>query len=355
MFSVECRVAGKTKTLCALFAIMAITTFGGGCKPMGNAKLGDGLFAVFEVAGGTITAQLFYEEAPLTVVNFVGLAEGTLDAHKGKKFYDGLKFHRVISRANGDGQDFMIQGGDPRGNGTGGPGYAFADEFVDSLDFSKPGMLAMANSGPATNGSQFFITIAPTPWLNGKHTIFGKVVDGQKVVDKTKQGDVIKSVKIVRNGKDAEGFSATQQDFDRLAKEAEKKASAAKEKQFASQIAEIEKKFPGYDKDSNGIYYKTTKTGYGEKTGKGKHVAADYKGYLIDGTVFDSSAGREPLEFVTASGQMIPGFDIMVQDMQAGEARTVVLPPNLAYGERGYPGVIPPNAYLAFDIVLVRN
>lgn len=345
---------GKMKKLLAAAAVMA-AAFTGESKSMGNAKLGDGLFAVMEVKGGTITAQLFYKEAPLTVVNFVGLAEGTLDAHKGKHFYDGLKFHRVISKANGDSQDFMIQGGDPRGNGTGGPGYTFADEFTESLDFSKPGMLAMANSGPATNGSQFFITIAPTKWLNGKHTVFGKVVDGQNVVNKTRQGDVIKSVTIVRRGKEAESFSATQADFDRLAKEAAAKAQAAMEKQFASQIAVIKKNFPDYIRDGNGIYYKTTKAGQGNKTGKGKHVAADYKGYLIDGTVFDSSEGREPLEFVTGAGQMIPGFDIMVQDMQKGESRTVVLPPSLAYGERGYPGVIPPNAYLAFDIVLVKN
>ena len=134
----------------------------GGCKPaMNKAFEGkDGLFAVIETANGNISLELFYKETPLTVTNFVGLAEGTLDAAKGKPFYNGLKFHRVISKANGDDQDFMIQGGDPKGNGSGGPGYKFPDEIVDSLKFDKPGYLAMANAGAGTNGSQFFITMA---------------------------------------------------------------------------------------------------------------------------------------------------------------------------------------------------
>ena len=125
----------------------------------------EGLFAVLQTEKGQVVLELFFKETPMTVANFVGLAEGTLDAAKGEPFYDGLTFHRVIS-------DFMIQGGDPKGNGTGGPGYQFADEFVDGYIFDKPGKLAMANSGANTNGSQFFITHVPTDWLNYKHTIF---------------------------------------------------------------------------------------------------------------------------------------------------------------------------------------
>ena len=169
----------------------------------------DGLYAVLETEKGTIILNLFYKETPMTVTNFVGLAEGTLDAAKGKPFYDGLKFHRVIA-------NFMIQGGDPKGNGTGGPGYKFPDEFVDGLIFDKPGKLAMANSGTDTNGSQFFITHVPTDWLNYKHTIFGEVVSGQDVVDAVEQNDTIKSLKIIRQGEDAKKFTATQSDFDKL-------------------------------------------------------------------------------------------------------------------------------------------
>ena len=185
------------------------------CSPRSKI-MKDGVFAVIETEKGTINVELFYKEVPMTVTNFVGLAEGTLDAANGKPFYDGLKFHRVIS-------DFMIQGGDPKGNGTGGPGYKFPDEFVEGMIFDKPGKLAMANSGANTNGSQFFITHVPTDWLNYKHTIFGAVADeeSQKVVDAVAQNDTIKSVKIVRNGDEAKKFTATQADFDALVKKVE--------------------------------------------------------------------------------------------------------------------------------------
>lgn len=317
-------------------------------KIMDSIKGKDGVFAVMDTSKGEILLELYYKDTPLTVANFVGLAEGTLDATGGAKFYDGLKFHRVI-------KDFMIQGGDPRGNGTGGPGYKFVDEIVDKYKFTGAGILAMANSGANTNGSQFFITHVETPWLNGKHTIFGKVITGQDVVNAIAQGDAIKSVKIVRQGKDAQAFTATQADWDKYSNEATSKALAQKEAKMKDKIAEVEKAFPNYMKTLDGIYYKITKEGTGAKTGKGKDVAVEYKGYFIDGQIFDQSAGRGPLEFKTAAGMMIPGFDIMVQDMKKNETRTVVLPPDMAYGERGIPGAIPENSYLAFDITVVRN
>lgn len=341
----------KKSIFALLFAMIAIQF--GGCKSMEkNLKAiegKDGVFAIMETSKGPIILELFYEKTPLTVTNFVGLAEGTLDAAKGKNFYDGLTFHRVIA-------DFMIQGGDPEGTGRGGPGYRFADECFDDLTFDAPGYLAMANAGPGTNGSQFFITHVPTDWLNGKHTIFGKVVnaESQDVVNKVEQGDKIEKLTIVRQGEKAEKFTATQDDFDKLAESAKVRAAEAKKAANAKKIAEVEAKFPGFNKESNGIYWKTTKEGIGNKIGSRKNVACDYKGYLVNGMVFDQSKGRGPLEFVTASGQMIPGFDIMVQDMKKGEKRTVVLPSDLAYGDQGYPGVIPGGAYIAFDIEVIR-
>lgn len=313
----------------------------------------EGVFAVLKLPKGEVALELYYKDTPLTVVNFVGLAEGTLAAAKGKPFYDGLKFHRVISKANGDEQDFMIQGGDPEGTGRGGPGYRFADEIVSKYTFAQPGVLAMANAGPGTNGSQFFITIAPTPWLNGNHTIFGKVISGQDVVNKTLQDDKIEKVTIVRQGKDAESFKATQNEFDALVKKAGEAAKAEKAKKYEIQLKLIEKKWPGCEKDENGIYYKTTQEGKGAPCGKNKNVSVHYKGFLLDGNVFDQSQGRGPLEFVTDAKQMIPGFDIMVQDMKVGEKRTILLPPDMHYGERGYPGVIPANSYIGFDVELL--
>ena len=287
---------------------------------------------------GTIKLELYPEMAPQTVSNFIALAQ--------HGFYDGLKFHRVI-------QDFMIQGGDPKGNGTGGPGYKFADEEVP-YKFDKPGYLAMANAGANTNGSQFFITHVETPWLNGKHTIFGHVIsdEDQKVVNSVQQNDLINSVTIIRQGKEAEEFSCTQDDWNKYNSSAAEKALKAKEAKYKAKIEEVEKNFPGFEKDSNGIYFKITKEGSGNTCGKGKHVYVAYKGYLVDGKVFDSSEGRGDLDFTTGAGQMIPGFDIMVQNMKRGESRTIVLPPDLAYGEQGYPGVIPPASYIAFDVTL---
>ena len=316
----------------------------------------EGVFAVLTTEKGQIVLNLFYKETPMTVANFVGLAEGTLDAAKGEPFYDGLTFHRVIA-------DFMIQGGDPRGNGTGGPGYQFADEFVDGFIFDKPGKLAMANSGTNTNGSQFFITHVPTDWLNYKHTIFGEVVTGQDVVDTVAQGDHIINLKIVRQGADAEKFTVTQESFNKLKAEGEKKAAKFEEEQAEREAKRAEEQLKeltkGCEKSKEGIYYKVTEPGTGDKVGKGKLVTVGYCGYLVDGTLFDASKefhpqGHDPLSFTTGAGQMIPGFDYMVQDMKLGETRTMIIPPALAYGETGYPGVIPGNAYICFDVKVIK-
>ncbi|NLM00190.1 MAG: peptidylprolyl isomerase, partial [Treponema sp.] len=232
-------------------------------KSLNAIKGKDGVFAIMETSKGNIVLELFYDKTPLTVTNFVGLAEGKLDAAKGKPFYDGLKFHRVIA-------DFMIQGGDPLGNGTGGPGYKFADEFDKELKHTGPGILSMANSGPNSNGSQFFITHVATPWLDGKHTVFGKVVTGQDVVNAVQQNDKIIKVKIIRQGTDAEGFEVTQENFDKLKKDVEEKAIKAKEAELANVIE-------GCKKSSEGIYYKILKEGTGSVVGKGKNVTVEYK------------------------------------------------------------------------------
>lgn len=324
------------------------------CSPKGKSmdalKGKEGLFAVITTEKGEIILKLFYKETPMTVANFVGLAEGTLDAAKGKPFYDGLKFHRVIS-------DFMIQGGDPAGNGTGGPGYKFPDEFVEGFIFDKPGKLAMANSGSNTNGSQFFITHVPTDWLNYKHTIFGEVVSGQDIVDSVSQGDTIKSIKIIRQGKDAEAFKVTQESFDAMKEPAKGAAAKFLSEQKTKAIAKV---IEGCEKSKSGIYYKILKEGSGAVCGKGKKVTVEYKGYLPSGQIFDASKefhpqGHDPLVFTTAGGEMIPGFDEMVQEMKFGETRKIVIPPELAYGSYGVPQAgIPGDSYICFDVKLVK-
>ena len=180
--------------------------------PAAAPKLEDGLYARIETSKGDIVARLHYDRVPLTVTNFVGLAEGSIGTEVrglGKPFYDGLVFHRVIA-------NFMIQGGCPYGSGKGGPGYAFRDEFHPQLKHDQAGVLSMANAGPHTNGSQFFITHLATPWLDQKHSVFGRVVQGLDVVNRIEKGDAIKKIVILRVGEQAQAFKADQAAFDKL-------------------------------------------------------------------------------------------------------------------------------------------
>ena len=306
----------------------------------------DGVYAVVDTNKGDIVLELFYKETPMTVCNFVGLAEGTLDAAKGKPFYDGLIFHRVIA-------NFMIQGGDPDGKGTGGPGYRFPDEIVDDLKHNAAGILSMANAGPGTNGSQFFITHVPTPWLDGKHTVFGRVVKGQDVVNKIVQGDRMNSVSIIRKGAEAQKFTATQKDFNTYLAGATERAKQRAAQKKEKHEALIKQKFPNAVKSGNGVFYTIVKEGKGAKAQSGKTLTMKYKGSLLDGTVFDDSDMHEPLKFVAGSGQLIAGFDQQALQMTVGEKRTIVIPPELGYGSRGAGGVIPPDSYLVFELELL--
>jgi peptidylprolyl isomerase len=306
------------------------------------------LFARINTDKGDIVVQLEFQKTPLTVCNFVALAEGKMNNTGGKPYYNDLAFHRVIA-------DFMIQGGDPQGTGAGGPGYRFPDEIVPSLKHDGPGVLSMANAGPGTNGSQFFITHVATPWLDGKHTVFGKVVEGQNVVNAVQQGDKMKTITIIRNGPLANQFKADQAAFDELLREINAGAADKTKAQRDADIAQINAKYPNALQTSSGIKYIVQKNGTGNKPAPGKTVRVNYKGSFLSGQVFDSSdtQGR-PLEFIAGVGAVIKGWDEMIMDMKIGEKRLAVIPPELAYGERGAGnGIIPPNSFLVFEMELI--
>lgn len=311
----------------------------------GNAP---GLYADIVTNRGTITVSLEFERTPMTVINFVGLAEGTIRHGEGagRRFYDGLTFHRVID-------DFMIQGGDPRGTGSGGPGYQFPDEIHPELRHDRPGILSMANAGPGTNGSQFFITHGPTPWLDGRHTVFGVVVSGQDVVDAIRQGDTIRQVRIRRVGPAAQQFATDQRAFDTAVATAEQRAREAREAAVRDTVRQIERQFPGATRDEHGIWVRIDQQGRGTPPRRGATVQVHYTGSFLNGQVFDSSRNRGAFSFPVGAGRVIRGWDLTVQQMRPGERRTVVLPPELAYGDRGAGGVIPPGAFLVFEIELL--
>jgi len=319
--------------------------------------LDDGIYAEFVTNNGTFVAELYYKATPITVANFVSLAEGNnkmVDStYAGKKFYDGLKFHRII-------ENFMIQGGDPKGNGTGGPGYSFPDEFNDTLQHDSKGILSMANSGPGTNGSQFFITLKETPHLNGRHTVFGKIVKAQATVDsigkvKTAAQDkpledvIIKKLNIIRKGKEAKDFNATKVFEEEIAG-----LEAEKEKKKEALENEIKTLAKGYEKTDSGLRYKITEpNAEGEKPNRGAVVKVHYNGMLADGTKFDSSYDRgKPIEFPVGVGKVIPGWDEGIRLLKTGEKARLIIPPYLGYGENGA-GPIPPNSILIFDVELV--
>jgi len=316
----------------------------------GQDNMPAGLYAKMATSKGDILLKLEPEKAPLTVVNFVGLAEGTKDSNKpkGTHFYDGLIFHRVIN-------NFMIQGGDPLGTGRGGPGYKFPDEFDSSLRFDGPGVLAMANAGPNTNGSQFFITHVATPWLNGKHTIFGKVVKGQDVVNAIRKGDKINKVTIIRMGAKAEGFKADQKEFDKLLLEHQSKIKKKMRNKMSKDQKIINEKWPNAIKTPSGLMYVVTHKGIGDATPtRGTMVTAHYTGYLLDGTKFDSSVDRgQPFKFPVGTHRVIKGWDEAFLGMTKGEKRTLIIPPELGYGARGAGKIIPPNSTLVFDVELL--
>lgn len=335
-------------------------------------NLQEGLYADIETAKGNMIVKLEYEKVPNTVANFITLAEGknpfVSEEFKGKPFYDGLKFHRVIA-------DFMIQGGDPMGDGSGGPGYKFKDEFHPDLKHSKPGILSMANAGPSTNGSQFFITHKETPWLDNMHTIFGEVVEGLEVINSIETDDIIEKVTIIRIGNAAKKFDAVKifknyySSVSKEIKEAEEKAKLIVE----NKVKEITSLKVTGTKTKSGLIYQIIKKGTDKKPTNGTQVIIHYAGYLENGQLFDTSYeevaklygifdpnrakqnGYAGYPATMGNLPFIPGFNEGVALMNYGDKFMFYIPSNLGYGQQGANGVIPPNANIIFEVELLEN
>ena len=305
----------------------------------------DGIYAKINTEKGDILISLSFKLTPGTVGNFVSLAEGKLENNaiaQGTPYYNGLKFHRVIP-------DFMVQGGDPQGTGVGGPGYQFDDEFHPDLRHDAPGVLSMANSGPGSNGSQFFITHVETPWLDDKHSVFGNVVEGMDVVNAIEQGDSMIDVKIIRVGEEAEKWNSIEAFRQFTGAKAEREAASKKaQDNLLGALSE------GFDQTESGLRYKIIQKGDGIKPQKGQNVSVHYKGMFAEGGVFDDSYKRgNPIEFPIGMGNVIPGWDEGILLLNKGDKARFVIPSHLAYGEAGAGGVIPPNATLVFDVELM--
>jgi peptidyl-prolyl cis-trans isomerase A (cyclophilin A) len=315
------------------------------------AKQADGMYAKFETSQGNIYTVLEYKKTPMTVANFVGLAEGQIKNSaraEGTPYYDGLKFHRVID-------NFMIQGGCPLGTGTGDPGYKFPDEIDSTLKHTGPGILSMANAGPGTNGSQFFITHVETPWLDGKHTVFGHVVEGQDVVNKIKGNDTMTRLVILRKGKDAEAFNAAKV-FEEEKAKAPAKALArekAEEEARAALNAAALKRFEKATTTPSGLKYIIETEGEGASPKATDQVTVFYRGTFTDGREFDGNFGKQPISF--GLNQVIPGWTEGLQLMKPGGRAVFYIPYQIAYGAAGHPsGVIPPKSDLIFEVELVK-
>ena len=341
------------KNLKFIFAVVFVVS---ACKSNKYVGLNEGLYAELQTTKGDILLKLYAKDVPMTVANFVSLAEGTntkvIDSIKGKPFFDGIRFHRVI-------KNFMIQSGDRTNSGSGNAGYKFADEFptdsVGNLRYKHDdkGVLSMANSGPKTNSSQFFITHKATPWLDRKHTVFGKIQTGQNVVDSIVKNDTIKKVAIIRVGSFAKKFKASK------VFEAELANTKSKEIEYLDKLERLKTVFlrnKGHEKatkTSSGLKILELKKGTGKKFNSALPASMNYTIYLASGKLIQSSEGKKPLQFTLDKNPMIAGVKEALLEMRIGDKKRLFIPYYLGYGEEMY-GPFPPKSDIVFDIELLK-
>ncbi|MCX6169320.1 MAG: M20/M25/M40 family metallo-hydrolase [Ignavibacteriales bacterium] len=338
--------------------------------PREGAFLPDGIYADLNTNKGRITLNLDYKNVPMTVANFVGLAEGKIKntaIAEGKPYFNGSLWHRVVP-------GHVIQAGMPVSKDTlEGPGYEFPNEIYTGLNHGRAGMLGMANAGPNTNGSQFYITLGDRSYLDGNYTLFGSVADGMDVVNKIVQGDTIKSLSITRIGEDANNFKVTDESFKKMVEEAKLKVKADDEKRSNDESEKIKSDFPNAVETPGGIKYIIKKEGTGNKPQNGSILTVKYTGkFLLNGREFvstsidgkpDAIETSEVFEYTIGKTKINPGLDEALADMKQGEVRTVIVPSSIAYGSNGFYGksipgkkrfVISPNTTLVYEIEIIK-
>ena len=343
----------KIKSILSVLVFAVLLT---ACKAAKYPALEDGLYADIQTNKGDILLKLHAKEVPMTVANFVSLIEGDnpklVDSLQGKKFYDGIKFHRVI-------KDFMVQSGDPLGTGAGNAGYKFADEFpTDSIGgliykHDSKGVLSMANSGPKTNSSQFFITHKATPWLDRKHSVFGKVEVGLNIVDSIAKNDVINTIDIIRIGSFAKNFNAPKVFETELAN------VEVKAKEYQEKLAKLKEEFlksKGKDKavkTDSGLRILEINKGKGKKFNRAIPATMHYTVSLADGKLIQSTEGKDPFGFTLDKQPMIAGVTEALLEMREGDKSRLFIPYYLGYGEKTY-GPFPAKSDIVFDLELVK-
>ena len=352
----------RKKMQFGVFIILVVFSFlFSSCSPK---KYPDGLYAELNMGKGQIVLQLEFEKTPMTVANFVGLAEGTIDNSAlpaGTPYFDGSAFHRVVP-------NHVIQAGRPKDGQSGGLGYMFPNEIHPDLRHSGAGMLGMANGGPHTNGSQFYITLSDRSYLDNSYTVFGHVIEGIEVVHSTVQDDVIDSVVIVRIGKKAKQFKSDTEAFQKLVAEANQKLKEAEEAELKREADLIQTNWPEASTTESGLKYVVVQEGQGKKPESGAALKVLYSGNSLDGNLSFTSSGdgnitplpeAAPFEFILGQSQINPGINEALADMKKGEKRILILKSDLAFGTSGYYArevqgqrrfVIPPNTTLVYEI-----